>query len=194
MTFKVDENGTIYDSSNKEIKSPVTVSYGDDYTLKIVANEGYDIDKVLVNGEEYEFQDGSVTINDIKNDIEVQITFQLKTYTVTIDGKEHKVSYGATYQDLLNLIDTKKEGYTFKGIKDKDGNFISEDYIVKEDITLTSVYEKDKIVVDTNQNNPDNKNDLNNQNNESKLNNPNTDDYLTKYILFFGISFTGIIV
>lgn len=173
LNFIVGENGIIYDESDNEIKSAVTVSYDDDYTLKIVANKGYAVNKVTVNGKEYELENEKLTIENIVQDTDVEISFNIIEYTVSVDGQEYKVSYGTTYEQLLNLIDTTKEGYTFKGLKDADSNLLDENYVVNDNDELTSVYEKNVVA-------------------DEIPNNPSTGDNIVKYIIILILSIIGV--
>ena len=75
IVFVVGENGEIKTLEGEDIESPVTVYYGDDYSLKIVAKEGYKIDTVVVNGVEYAMTDGVLTLENITTDTTVEISF-----------------------------------------------------------------------------------------------------------------------
>lgn len=142
ITFIVGENGTIKTLSGDDIESPVNLYYGDDYSLRIVTNEGYDIDKILVNGEEYEMEDGVLTLDDIKDDLEVQISFTLKMLTVSVDGRTYSFGYGTTYEQMMEGLDLDKSGYKFMYLIDKDGNEVDSSFVVLEDAEFTAVYEK----------------------------------------------------
>lgn len=75
IVFVVGENGEIKTLEGEDIESPVTVYYGDDYSLKIVAKEGYKIDTVVVNGVEYAMADGVLMLENITADTAVEISF-----------------------------------------------------------------------------------------------------------------------
>lgn len=75
IVFVVGANGEIKTLEGEDIESPVTVYYGDDYSLKIVAKEGYKIDTVIVNGVEYAMTDGALTLENITTDTTVEISF-----------------------------------------------------------------------------------------------------------------------
>ncbi len=75
IVFVVGENGEIKTLEGENIESPVMVYYGDDYSLKIVAKEGYEIDTIVVNGVEYTMIDGVLTLENITADTTVEISF-----------------------------------------------------------------------------------------------------------------------
>ena len=166
LTFQVGENGTISTMEDGEVLSPVTVEYDDDYNLKIKANEGYKVNKVLVDGVEYQLTNGVLTIKNIKKDTNVVISFSLKTYNVKIDDKDYSFAYGTSYEDILKSINTNKDGYKFVGLKDKDGNLLDNNYKVKNNIELITVFESIK----------------------KDSNNPYTVDSIVKYVLIFVVS------
>lgn len=144
ITFVVGENGEIKTIGDEDIESPVQVYYGEDYSLKIIAKEGYDIDTILVNGEEYSMEDGVLTIENIMVDTEVRISFKLQSYVITVDGKEYSFNYGTTYEQMLEGIDLEKEGYKFLYLVDENGEKVTDDYVIQGDAKFTAVYEKDE--------------------------------------------------
>lgn len=146
ITLIVGKDGKVYDSSNNEITSPITVSYEDDYTLKVVANEGYDVKEVIVDGVSYKLTDGKVEIKNVQKDIEVVVNFKLKEYIITVDGTEYKVARGTSYEDLIKQINITKKGYLFKGIKDSNGKLLDKNYVVDGDDKLEIIFEKDPLV------------------------------------------------
>lgn len=146
ISFVVGTDGKIYDLSDNEITSPVTVKYEDNYTLKIIANEGYDVKEVIVDGVSYKLTDGKVEIKNVQKDIEVVVNFKLKEYTITVDGTEYKVARGTSYEDLIKQINITKKGYLFKGIKDSNGKLLDENYVVDGDDKLEIIFEKDPLV------------------------------------------------
>ena len=166
LTFQVGENGTISTMEDGEVLSPVTVEYDDDYSLKVTANEGYKVKKVLVDGVEYQLTNGVLTIKNIKKDTNVVISFSLKTYNVRIDDNDYSFAYGTSYEDILKSINLNKDGYKFIGLKDKDGNLLDSNYKVKNNTELTTVFESIK----------------------KESNNPHTVDSIVKYVLIFVIS------
>ena len=147
IIFIVGENGEIKTMSDEDVESPVQVYYGDDYSLKIIANEGYEIDTILVNGEEYSMVGGVLTIENIVVDTEVKIAFKLQSYTIVVDGRAYSFDFGTTYEQMLEELDLEKEGYRFLYLVDKDGNRVSDGYVVQGDAEFTTVYEKDEDIV-----------------------------------------------
>ncbi len=177
LTFKVGKNGNIYNSSDKEISSPVTVEYDDDFTLKVVANEGYDVDKIIINGKEYTLKDGAVTIKNIDSDITIEVSFKIKSFIVNVDGKDYNVEYGTTYDDLLDLL-SSKDNSKLKGLKDVDGNILDKNFKVTDNVTLKGIYDQKQ---------------LSDNNNSNVPKTPNTIDNITFYILMFIMSLVVII-
>lgn len=143
IVFIVGENGEIKTINDEDIESPVQVYYGDDYSLRIVANEGYEINTILVNGEEHSMVDGVLTIENITENTEVEISFKLRSYRIVIDGEEYGFDFGTTYEQILDSIDLKKDGYKFLYLVDEDNNRIDDDYVVQGDAVFTAVYEKE---------------------------------------------------
>ena len=162
LTFKVGENGKILTTDDSQVLSPVTVEYNDDYSIKVIANEGYKVNKVLVDGKKYSLTNGVLIIENVSKDAEIEVSFIIETYIIKIDGKEYTFAYGTSYEDMLKSINTDKDGYVFKKLLDKNGNVLDKNYTVKNNDELTAEYEKIK--------------------NESK--NPNTfDSILNSFIL-----------
>ena len=85
---------------------------------------------------------------------------------IKIDGEDYSFPYGTTYEEMLKNIDVTKSGYTFKCLKDKDGNVLDDSYVVKENAELKVEYEEIK--------------------KESK--NPYTVDSIIKYFAVFVLS------
>ena len=146
ITLIVGKDGKVYDSSNNEITSPITVSYEDDYTLKVVANEGYDVKEVTVDGVSYKLIDGQVEIKNVQKDVEVKVDFKLKSHKVTVDGEVYNIVHGTSYEELLKQIKITKKGYVFKGIKNSNGEMLDENYVVNDSDKLEIIYEKDPVV------------------------------------------------
>lgn len=146
ITLIVGKDGKVYDTSDNEVTSPITVKYEDDYTLKIVANEGYDVRSVTVDGIEYKLTNGQVKIKNVQKDLEVKVDFKLKAYKVEVDGENYNIVHGTTYEELLKQIKTTKKGYVFKGIKNSDGEILDENYVVNSSDKLEIIYEKDPII------------------------------------------------
>ncbi|MBR0467835.1 starch-binding protein [Candidatus Saccharibacteria bacterium] len=147
IIFIVGENGEIKTMSDEDVESPVQVYYGDDYSLKIIANEGYEIDTILVNGEEYSMVGGVLTIKNIVVDTEVKIAFKLQSYTIVVDGRAYSFDFGTTYEQMLEELDLEKEGYRFLYLVDKDGNRVPDGYVVQGDAEFATVYEKNEDIV-----------------------------------------------
>ena len=146
ISLVVGKDGKVYDLSDNEVTSPITVKFEDDYTLKVIANEGYDVKEIIVDGKKYELTNGQLEIKNVQKDIEVKVDFKLKEYKITVDGEVYSVVHGTSYEELLKQIKTTKKGYVFKGIKGSDGKMLTEDYVVNSSDKLEVVYEKDPVV------------------------------------------------
>lgn len=121
---------------------PVTVKHGEGKEFTITANDGYDVEKVTVNGKEYSLADGKLTLTNITEDMEIVVTFKLKLYTVIIDDVEYQISHGSKITELANYDSLiAKENYTFNGflIKGTD-EYFDVDTEIKEGIELTTSF------------------------------------------------------
>lgn len=142
LTFTVGENGEIKKLDGSNIESPVTVEYNDDYSLKITAREGYEVDKILVNGVEYTMTDGVLVINNIQQNTSVSITFKLKEYTIKVDDEVFKFLHGTTYEEIIASLNLKRDGYKFLYLTDKNDTKITSEYTVTKNDELKTVYEE----------------------------------------------------
>ncbi|MDD4509388.1 MAG: hypothetical protein PHY23_00485 [Oscillospiraceae bacterium] len=71
ITIDVDgEHGGVSPSGE------VTVEKGGSQTIYFYPDEGYAVDKVIINGEEVDASSGSYTVENIEGDIEVSVTFK----------------------------------------------------------------------------------------------------------------------
>ena len=128
---------TITEVPNGKISSATgdnKVFHGDDITFVIAPDEGYEIDKVRVNGESYELQQGNKVVfeNVVNNQQRLTVTFKPKQYEiiVTIDGQGKIVTQGD--HNFVFHGDDK----TYVIIPD-DGYVVGEIKVNGNDITLT---------------------------------------------------------
>ena len=142
IRFIVGANGEITTLDDGEVSSPVTVEYNDDYSIKIKAKKGYEIDKILINGQEYHLTDGVLVVKNVKEDTEVEISFKLKTYNIKVDGTNYKFAYNTTYDQIIEYLNLN-DNEDFLYLKDKEGKKLTEEYKVEKNDELTVVY-KDK--------------------------------------------------
>lgn len=183
LRFTVGTNGEITTLDDGEVLSPVTVEYNDDYSIKIKANKGYEIDKILINGQEYHLTNGVLVVKNIKEDTDVEISFKLQSFTIKVDGQEYKFSYNTTYEQIIEYLNLS-DNEDFLYLKDKDGNKLTDSYKVEKDDELTVVYKdkkdesksEDKVL----------------PKNESK--NPLTADSIIKYVVLLVFSLNIIIL
>ena len=185
INFVVGANGEIKTLTDGNITSPVTVEYGDDYSLKIIANEGYEVDEIIVNGVKYNLTNGILIIPNVQINTNVNISFKLKTYTIKVDDKEYTFSHGTTYEQMLIGMNLAKTGYKFLYLTDATGNKITENYIVNKNDNLSAKYQKIE------ENKPSATADT--KETESKTtstnnNNPSTGDNILKYVATFTLT------
>lgn len=150
IKFKIDKNGKvtyIKDGSEFEVDDVVYMEHGSNFLAKVIANAGYTFKSATVNGSDVSIDNNSFRIDNIDSDQEVEIMFTLKTYKVTIDDNEFTLAHGTTYKQLLELINTNKEGYNFIGLTDKNKKRISKDFIVEGDIQLYTLFEKKDSII-----------------------------------------------
>ena len=78
ITATAGANGTINPSGVQ------TVTYGATPTFTVAANPGYDIDYVLVDGQNVTLTNGAYTFDTVKANHEIFAAFKIKTYTITV--------------------------------------------------------------------------------------------------------------
>lgn len=96
--------------------------YGDTIEITLMPENGYELDKILVNGEET-----GTTFLMPACDIEIEVTFKPIEYAITyeLDGGENSPEnpdYYTVEDGVLTLYDPIKDGYIF------DGWYYDEDY------------------------------------------------------------------
>lgn len=138
ITTTVGELGNITPSG------PVTVEHGDSKDFVITAREGYNIKSVVVNGVEYTLQNGTLSLNNITGDMNIVVTFEIKTYIVNIDGVDYQVTHGSKLSDLSNYNSIiAKDNYTFEGFKVVGTDeFFDTNETIDSNIRLTTVFTK----------------------------------------------------
>lgn len=72
----------------------ISVREGDDKRIVFLPDEGYVVDKVLLDGEEIEVESNFIDLEDISEDHTVEVTFkeaepEQKSYAVRVEPKEH---------------------------------------------------------------------------------------------------------
>ena len=78
ITATAGANGTINPAGVQ------TVSYGETPTFTVAANTGYDIDYVLVDGQNVALTNGAYTFAAVTANHEIFAAFKMKTYTITV--------------------------------------------------------------------------------------------------------------
>lgn len=144
-------------SQSEELGSiimPERVNYGEDVTVTILPNDGYDVANVLVNGKDVtdQLNDGTITIKRVTEAFSIEVTYSEKVFFVTvvpcmggsIELSETAVLYGWTvtitpiatgdceldhlYINGIEYIDDLKDGkleWTMKGDIEVNPIFIS---------------------------------------------------------------------
>ena len=99
------------------------VTSGQSTTVTIIANEGYELKSVTVNGEDKtaEVEDSVLTLTDIREDKAVVATFQKQRFTISaVHGEGGSISLSATtveWGDSVTAIVTADEGYEVATLK-----------------------------------------------------------------------------
>jgi hypothetical protein len=88
ITASAGEHGSI------DPEGEVIVDEGDSVTFTFEADEGYEIDKVIVDGEEIEVVGNSYTFENVTGNHSISVSFKAveepaKTYTITANAGEH---------------------------------------------------------------------------------------------------------
>lgn len=116
-----------YDDETKEM------TFGDTIEIEVVPGE-----------DTYSYAFGDA---DVKGAY-ISATFKAKSYIITVDGEEYTFDFGTTYEQMLEGIDLKKEGYKFLYLADEDGEKVPDDYVVRGDAEFTAVYEEEGAATD----------------------------------------------
>lgn len=83
ITASASANGTITPSGN------VTVEYGNAQTFTVAANDGYEVDYVLVDGESVALTNNSYTFNNVTENHAIFVVFKASNYTITVTDPEN---------------------------------------------------------------------------------------------------------
>lgn len=184
IRFIVGANGKITTLDDADVPSPVTVEYNDDYSIKIKANKGYEIDKILINGQEYHLTDGVLVVKNVKEDTEVEISFKLKSYNIKVDGTNYKFAYNTTYNQIIEYLNlSNNEDFLY--LKDKEGKKLTDEYKVEKDDELTVVYKDKK---------EDGKKQEDNSSSKDVSDNPLTRDNIVKSVVLSILSLNCVLL
>ncbi len=107
---------TTTSGSNGTITGGATVNYNADYTITLTPNEGYEIDKVLVNNVDVtnDVTNSKLTINNITADTTVSVTYKMIRFDVTTtSGSNGTITGGVTvnYNADYTITLTPDTGY-----------------------------------------------------------------------------------
>ncbi len=76
----------------------------------------------------------------VNSDMTIKAQYN-ELFDVTIDGKTHQIEKGETIGDRLPA-DPTKDGYTFDGWKDQNGNKVTKDTVVNGNMTVTASWKE----------------------------------------------------
>lgn len=128
VAIEASENVTV--TPNKD----VTVKYGENVELAIVADEGYKITSVKVDDVEQELVDGKLTLANVKANVKVAVVAEQIIYDVT-DGAKQEVAISEDTEEVSFKINC--EFSLFDGKVYLDDKLVDEDlYIAKEGSTI----------------------------------------------------------
>ena len=118
------------------------IKTGSDVELTFIADEGYSLSQVLVNGDDVteKVTDGKYTVTAATVDLLVKVTFSVNKYTLTyfVDGEEYKslqVDYGTA---ITPEPAPEKEGYSFSGWSEIPETMPAHDVTVKGTFNINS--------------------------------------------------------
>ena len=107
-----DLNGTI------SPKTGTKVLNGENQTFLITPNEGYEIDKILIDGKEVPLTGNTITLRNVIKNHTISVTFKKKIYTVNFDTNSNSIinNQNVKHGDkLTNIIEPVKENMRFIG-------------------------------------------------------------------------------
>lgn len=142
-------------------EAPVTeqimVYRGEDLMLEIIAQEGYSLASLLINGEEKSglLVEGRLVLKEVKEEYVVEATFTIKTYEITIESLghgtvtpgsaqiEHGSGYATTFipQEEFEVADVLVDGISIGAVNEYAFDN------VKSDHTIKVIFEKKKYVI-----------------------------------------------
>ena len=150
INFTIDKNGKVVyikDGQEFDVYDVVEIEHGSNILAKIIANDGYTLKHAKINGSSVSVSNNTFNIPDIGADQEVEISFTLKSYNVSIDDNEYIFTHGTTYNQIFDMIKPHKDGYTFVGLVDKNNKRISKDYRVIGNDTLYTLFRNDDDII-----------------------------------------------
>lgn len=181
-------NTTVGELGSITPNGPVTVEYGDSKDFVIMAKDGYNVKTVTVNGTEYTLKNGTLSLTNITSDMDVVVTFEIKTYIVNIDGVDYEVTHGSKLSDLSNYSSIiTKDGYVFEGFK-ISGTEDTFDTTKSIDSNLKLTTKFTKIAQDSTTTGSNDSLDISNNGDNDNLNVPNTGDVIVISFIGLGIS------
>ncbi|GJM61030.1 BspA family leucine-rich repeat surface protein [Persicobacter diffluens] len=150
---------TVSKEGNGNIEGPLFATAGTAVTLKVVPEEFYEIDQILVDGETREWDEqNEFMIANIQQEVQVNVRFKLKSYIVTatvnegatISPEEISVTHGEdqnftlTMPEDYEVVDWKVNGFS-QGHYSKDFLLenVTEETTVEAEVVQTFAFTKD---------------------------------------------------
>lgn len=131
------------------------VDYGEDYVLNISPNNGFELEKLTLDGNEVTSQvkDNTFTIKGVKASHALIASFKKKTFTVTIDAPEGVTTdpsgptLSVEYLDTKNIKITPDEAHYLASVK-VNGTEVLPLVIIDNNLTLLAIGEDKDIVIE----------------------------------------------
>ena len=168
--------------------------------FNITPEDGYKVKEVIVSNNTTSTpltitDDNKYSYTATNNDITISANYELKTYTITIDNNEYKLTHGSKITDISNYQDLiNKDNHTFKGFKNTENNTeFNPDTEITNDLKLITEFEENTPSVDndtTEDNESNDSKDTNEDKNIPTSSNPKTGDKII--ISFVGLLFAGL--
>lgn len=88
-TLDMDEFDVVCDDTeNGSVEvDKTTVGYSEDVVVTLIPNEGYEVEKLLINGKEVEVKDNQYVVENVREDIDIKVTYK-KTVTIEDNPNE----------------------------------------------------------------------------------------------------------
>lgn len=114
------------------------VAYGDSPVCAFVADLGYEIESLIINGEEQSLNT-SITLHQIDSNVSISLKFKVKTYSISVNpssgGKVEISANTLAYGETLTLTVTPDAGYKVAWVKVNGRNVT----LTNNVYTLTSI-------------------------------------------------------
>ena len=139
VTIEKSEGGKVLVNG---AETPEAIKTGSDVELTFIADEGYSLTQVLVNGDDVtdKVADGKYTVTAATLDLLIKVAFSVNSYKLTylVDGDEYKslqVDFGTA---ITPEPAPEKEGYSFSGWSEIPETMPAHDVTVKGTFNINS--------------------------------------------------------